>query len=64
MRLHESLDTSAKPLKECMERGRAVLAEGTVRAKAWRGEAMSNFVGNGGHFDLAEALVCGDVVIR
>lgn len=62
--LYESPDTSAKPLKECMKRGKAVLAEETAQATTWKGEAMSNIVEKGGYFDMAEALVFGEMMIR
>lgn len=62
--LYESLDTSVKPLKECMKRGKAVLAEGTAQATTWKGEAMSDIVEKGGYFDMAEALVFGEMMIR
>ena len=43
---------------------RAVLAEGTAWAKAWRGEATSVVGGKGGYFGMADTLVYGEMTIR
>lgn len=45
-----------------MKRGRAVLTEGTARAKAWRGEIMPDVVGMGGCSGTAESLVYGETM--